>query len=162
LLKPFFLVPITRDQELDYTAARHRNIVRDYRFLSAYPATERENLLKLIPNSRSQLRQDLFVLHQTAFKRDGFFVEFGATDGKQFSNTLLLAEEFSWQGILAEPAKIWHSQLRQNRPEATIETRCVWKLSGQRLQFAQTSNPELSALSHINNQDVHTESRRAF
>src|ERR1700720_4293944 len=37
--------------------------------------------------SCAQLRQDLWVLHETRRKRNGYFVEFGATDGVSLSNT---------------------------------------------------------------------------
>ena len=40
-----------------------------------------------IPNSRSQIFQDLFALSVANFKKDGFFVEFGATNGCHLSNT---------------------------------------------------------------------------
>jgi len=45
---------------------------------------------QLLANSKSQLRQDLFVLSQLGFKRGGFFVEFGATNGIDLSNSYLL------------------------------------------------------------------------
>ena len=38
-------------------------------------------LLGLCAKTDSQLRQDLFVLSETGFKRRGYFVEFGATNG---------------------------------------------------------------------------------
>jgi hypothetical protein len=48
--------------------------------------------------SRAQLMQDLFVLYMLGSKRGGFFVEFGATDGVNISNTLLLERDFGWTG----------------------------------------------------------------
>ena len=68
-------------------------------------------MLDFLPKSKSENRQDLFVLSQTKFKRNGLFVEFGATNGMDISNTYLLEKEFSWHGILAEPAKCWHRQI---------------------------------------------------
>src|SRR5436189_1252600 len=53
--------------------------------------------------SHAQLFQDLFVLETVKEKRDGFFVEFGATNGVDLSNTALLERDYGWKGILAEP-----------------------------------------------------------
>jgi hypothetical protein len=55
----------------------------------------------LVGKSRAQLGQDLFVLSELNLKRNGFFVEFGATNGVDLSNTALLEREFGWNGILA-------------------------------------------------------------
>ena len=68
-------------------------------------------LLKLLPASKAQLHQDLFVLSELGLKRSGYFVEFGAASGESLSNTHLLEKSFDWQGILAEPAKYWHPAL---------------------------------------------------
>jgi hypothetical protein len=74
----------------------------------------------LVSDSKSfaQIRQDLWVLHETRHKRNGYFVEFGAADGVNLSNTCLLEREFGWRGILAEPNTVWHAALRQNRNAA--------------------------------------------
>ena len=58
-----------------------------------------------IKNTKSQINQDIFVLYTLNWKRNGFFVEFGATDGMDLSNTYLLEKDFGWRGILSEP--IW-------------------------------------------------------
>ena len=90
--------------------------LRDYGLLDYI---EDQNMkLKYIENlthSKAQLRQDLFVLNELNYKRNGFFVEFGATNGVDLSNTYLLENKFDWEGILSEPAKVWHEDLVNNR-----------------------------------------------
>jgi len=66
-------------------------------------------------SSESQLGQDLFVLNELKYKKNGYFVEFGAGNGKHLSNTYLLEKKYNWKGILAEPAKCWHKELIKNR-----------------------------------------------
>lgn len=46
-------------------------------------------------------------------KKMVFFVEFGATNGVDLSNTHILEKKFNWDGVLAEPAHIWHSALKK-------------------------------------------------
>ena len=101
--------------------------------------------------SRAQLKQDIFVLLETGFKCGGYFVEFGATNGVDLSNSWLLEKVFGWTGILAEPATIWHDDLKQNRT-AIIETRCVWSQSGVTLDFTMADAPEFSTLSTFSRQ----------
>jgi FkbM family methyltransferase len=96
--------------------------------------------------SSSQLKQDIFALVCTGFKRNGFFVEFGATNGMTLSNTLLLERQYGWSGILAEPAKTWHDELAKNRT-AALEFDCLWSKTGQKMMFSETAEGELSTLS---------------
>ena len=63
--------------------------------------------------SHSQLFQDLFVLHFLGMKREGKYLEFGATNGIELSNSLLLEKEFGWNGVLAEPSPEWQAQLKK-------------------------------------------------
>ena len=109
---------------------------------------------RLTKSSSSQLLQDIFVLKTLKFKRNGFFVEFGATDGVYLSNSLLLEKSFDWNGILAEPGRIWHHDLHKNR-RAIIDRRCLWKESKCQLQFNETASPELSTLEDFQTIDFH-------
>ena len=116
------------------------------------------NLLAELSNSTAQLHQDLIALLFHEFKQGGYFVEFGATDGKRFSNTHLLENSYSWNGILAEPGKKWHKSLRANRG-CIIETKCVWSESGKTLEFNETEIGELSTLEMFSAGDIHFEQR---
>jgi len=95
--------------------------------------------------SKAQIFQDLFVLYYLKEKRNGFFVEFGATNGISLSNTYLLEKAYGWTGILAEPGIIWNSQLKSNR-NCSIDNRCVWTVSGTKLIFNETENASLSQI----------------
>ncbi len=115
-----------------------------------------DNLIK----SKSQLFQDLFVLYYFRNKKNGFFIEFGATDGVTLSNTFLLEKEFGWKGILCEPGKIWKSALLKNR-QATIDNRCVWSKSGEQFNFNEAPIAELSTIETFNDSDFHSEARKS-
>lgn len=110
------------------------------------------------PYANADQHQDLWVLHETARKRGGFFVEFGATDGIAGSNTLLLEREFAWRGILAEPNPVWHAALARNRT-ARIDHRCVFKTTGERVRFAATRYPALATIADYAASDGHANSR---
>lgn len=109
---------------------------------------------------KSQIGQDLFTLYSLNWKRGGYFVEFGATNGVDLSNTYLLEKDFGWTGILAEPAKIWHAALTRNR-SAAIDFDCVWKESGQSLPFTVVETAEFSTLSEFADGDAHRGARRS-
>jgi len=109
--------------------------------------------------SYSQLFQDLFVRWQLGDKREGFFVEFGATDGVSLSNSKCLEADFQWRGILAEPARCWHERLSRNRT-CTIDTRCVWTSTGETLRFNEVPFAELSTVESFSDKDHHSASRQ--
>lgn len=88
---------------------------------------------------KSQIKQDLFVLFVTKMKENGFFVEFGACDGVELSNTLTLEKNFNWNGILAEPSISWHNELFKNR-KCFIDKRAVWKESKKELDFVEVES----------------------
>ena len=109
--------------------------------------------------SQSQLGQDLLALATFGPERKGFFVEFGATDGKTLSNTWFLEKYFGWTGILAEPARVWKDNLLKER-DCSIDLRCVYKQSGELVTFSETSVGELSTISKFSESDMHASSRR--
>lgn len=135
-----------------------KNIAHEYLYLKEYPTSQYENYFKYRKLSNSQLRQELFALMELNFKKNGFFVEFGATNGVSLSNTYLLEKEFNWDGILAEPSKCWHEELSKNR-EVNIDRRCVWKESNKELLFKEVDNPSLSTIEGFGDNDAHTKSR---
>lgn len=116
--------------------------------------TIQRNILLVKELSKSQYKQDLFVLSVLNFKTEGFFVEFGATNGVEISNTYLLETEFGWNGILSEPAKRYHEILTKNR-KCSIERNCVWSHSGKKLDFFEAKGGTLSTLSNYVKSDYH-------
>lgn len=114
--------------------------------------------LDRLAESHGQLFQDLFVLHELSEKTNGFFVEFGATNGKSLSNTFLLEKKYGWTGILAEPAKAWHSELEANRG-CTIDHRCVAEKTGQVVSFNETELLELSTIDKYSSNDARANER---
>jgi FkbM family methyltransferase len=110
--------------------------------------------------SKAQLFQDLFVLYHLKNKKNGFFIEFGATDGVTLSNTFLLEKEYNWKGILAEPGRVWKNRLKENR-NSTIDNRCVWSTSRQTLVFNETDIAELSTINQYSDSDFLSEQRKS-
>jgi FkbM family methyltransferase len=120
-------------------------ITRDFEDILRLPEERLIQLLRYSSKAKSQNRQDLFALSELDFKRNGYFVEFGATDGVLLSNSYLLETEFGWKGILAEPATCWHKRLRLNR-SCHIDSACVWKESNKTITFHESEIPELSTM----------------
>lgn len=62
----------------------------------------------------SQWQQDK-ILNELIFKnkKNGFFVDVGAHDGKDISNSLFFEEYLNWDGICIEPnAKVYKELLK--------------------------------------------------
>ncbi len=115
---------------------------------------QRQSIYPYLLLSKSQLAQDLLAISQSLnpdFPK--FFVEFGATDGIQLSNTYILEKYLGWKGILAEPAKIWHAALKANR-HCVIDFNCISDQSNTMVDFIETAldpndpiaTPELSSM----------------
>jgi FkbM family methyltransferase len=136
---------IVRKDRLRELKERERGFF-DLQFIKAMKPKARNRCIELLERSRSQLRQDLFALAEVDFREGGFFIEFGATDGVELNNTWLMEKDFGWSGILAEPARGWHVELKRNR-NCIIDTRCVWRASGETLQFTEAPRGENSAIS---------------
>jgi FkbM family methyltransferase len=109
--------------------------------------------------SRSQLGQDLWVLEQTGWKRGGFFVEFGATDGVLLSNSWLLEKQFGWKGICCEPNPRLFEQLRRNR-DCQVSQACVYGSSGERMEFVLAD--AFGGLRQHGQDDLHKGKREAY
>jgi len=109
----------------------------------------------------SQLGQDILALAVFGTIKPGFFVEFGGLDGIENSNTFLLETSYGWQGILAEPGKIFHTPLAENR-KCLIDHRAVADRTGMTLEFKETNiELGLSGLTgYFHPNDRHTANRK--
>ena len=101
---------------------------------------------KKIDNFQSQLYQDVLASFIIGNKFEKTFLEFGATDGFNLSNSYLLENSFKWKGVLSEPSPQWHDALIKNRKNAKIITKCIWKKSSEKLSFFMSDVGELSTL----------------
>ena len=97
--------------------------------------------------SYSQLGQDLEVLR--CYKK-GFFIEIGASNGIELSNTYLLEKEYNWTGICCEPIPSKFEQLVKNRPNSKCYPEAVYHTSGLSVTFDIAAWSLLSGISeHI-------------
>ena len=107
--------------------------------------------------STSQNYQDVFAAVTNKFQ-PGFFVEFGATNGVDGSNTLLLEKLYGWTGLLAEPNPACQDDLAKNRI-ADISQLCIHNETGLQLPFVIAQEPDLSTLQGYVNDDEHADKR---
>jgi FkbM family methyltransferase len=114
--------------------------------------------LAMMPNARAQMFQDVWVLHESKFRRNGYFVEVGALDGVRLSNTFLLEKQFGWTGLLVEPNPAHHASIARHRL-ARLCAYCVHSVSGPPQPFWVTADSELSSLAACAGQDFHADRR---
>jgi len=149
-------------------------LVRDPRFRvgknwshEKVPSELRDFIFKFVKYSNAQIQQDLFAswvtqklcsLNSIPSESPKYFVEFGATNGFQLSNSFYLEKYENWEGLLAEPAKVWHDKLSTVR-KCKVDFRCVYSASGLLLSFTEASNPELGTISQYKYSDNHFEDR---
>jgi hypothetical protein len=81
------------------------------------------------------------VLFENYFKdkRNGFFIECGAADGIEASNTLFFEQELGWTGICIEPSKAYY-QLIVNRPNCINKRNVLTNYNGP-IIFEEATHP---------------------
>ena len=142
------LVNFAIEHNIDIYALLHTALIKE-----ALVAEEQKLLSNFIESVcdknkiiKSQLFQDVFASFIVGDLFDKTFLEFGATDGISLSNSYMLENNFGWTGILAEPSPQWHEELKNNRPNTKIITDCIWKCSGEKLDFFVSDFGVLSTL----------------
>lgn len=94
-------------------------------------------------HSFSQIGQDLKVIEFYKNKRNGFFIEIGANDGINLSNTYLLETQYNWKGICCEPIPSCFEKLVVNRPKSICLRNAVYDRSGLTVTFDISNNYNL-------------------
>lgn len=154
-------VAITRPQTLERLALDQRELTRMrdfYRFLSALTPEAMTAAVRMFPDAKGENFQDIFAMLVLEETVNGFFVEFGATNGVAGSNSYMMEKSYGWSGILAEPARCWHDALARNR-SATISHKCVWRETGARLPFREARDAGFSTLETLTAKDRHAPRR---
>jgi hypothetical protein len=70
--------------------------------------------------------------------RGGFFLDSGASDGVEGSNTLLLETSYGWNGICVEPNATYFAALVKNRRASCLNC-CLYDREGP-VDFLETAN----------------------
>ena len=101
--------------------------------------------------SYSQVGQDVWVRDILKLNRPGYFVDVGAYDGINISNTYLFEKHYNWDGICIEANPIIYEVLKKNR-----RCQCVNALldCSEGLQKQLQCVNELSYVSNDNNKHV--------
>ena len=93
--------------------------------------------------SYSQLGQDVEVVTFYDKKKNGYFIEIGASDGIELSNTYLLEKEYNWKGICCEPIPSRFEKLVTNRPNSICFNEALYNQSGLTITFDIANNFDL-------------------
>jgi FkbM family methyltransferase len=83
----------------------------------------------------SQLEQDKWVNSVLGNKQDGFFIELGASNGVELSNTLFFERFLDWNGICIEPNPKFKDELSKNR-KCHICNFCVSSIDDREIDFS--------------------------
>ena len=110
--------------------------------------------------TRSQFFQELWVAWELDLQTNGFFVEFGAANGRHSSNTYFLEKHLGWRGILAEPARHWYPHIYRYRA-CFIDRRAVFTATGDTVTFIQPEIALHSTIVGYENGDKVAETRAA-
>ena len=101
----------------------------------------------------SQLYQDVFASFIAGNNYEKTFLEFGATNGIDLSNSYILKKKMNWSGYLSEPSPQWHEELKKNRPNDKIITDCIWSKTGESLDFFVSDVGVLSTINDFKESD---------
>jgi FkbM family methyltransferase len=119
------------------------------------------NYLSEFRNIKSQLLQDVFVLSALDRKKKGYFIEAGASDGIDLSNTFLLEKNFGWSGLLVEPSRTSFRKLSSNRISLSFNV-ALWSESNLDLHFTETKSPGLSTITTFKENDFLAQDRKVL
>ena len=153
----FFDISVVRHSTLK-KIENNNNQFEILKFIKEIPDKQKLNFIKYIDESQSSVMQDLFVLSELDFKKNGFFLDIGAAYSIKKNNTFLLEKKFNWKGIISEPCRVYKNDLLKNRNNQ-INFNYIWSESNQKIIFNETYDPELSTRDKFTNLDINGQFR---
>ena len=103
-----------------------------------YNKYRKNKFIKSLGNSYSQIGQDLDVINYFKNKKNGYFIEIGATNGIDLSNTYLLEKKYDWDGICIEPQDSYYNKLVQNR-DCYTDNSLLFSEKGKEFDFSNAN-----------------------
>ena len=82
----------------------------------------------------SQIGQDAWVHSVLGNKNDGFFIELGASDGMEYSNSLFFEKNLGWKGLCIEPNPFYYTKLQENR-KCLTSPYCISDINNKNIEF---------------------------
>ena len=114
---------------------------------------------------KSQFNQDKHVINVYNGKKNGFFVEIGAYDGIDSSNTYVLEKEYNWSGLCVECNPRHYATLSNTR-NCHISNNAVYNVDGNEMQFYDSGGyaglVETNNHTHITNDPIITVTTKKF
>lgn len=105
----------------------------------------------------SHIGQDNWVVDVFLNNRGGYFLDFGAFDGIEISNTLTLERDLGWSGICVEPNPSFFPKLCKTRTAICINA-ALWPRSGEVIDLVDAHG--LSSIASFKNADRNAERRQ--
>jgi FkbM family methyltransferase len=94
---------------------------------------------KSLKPSYSQFGQDLDIIEFLNHKQNGYFIDIGAADGIDLSNTYLLENKYNWNGICIEPQNFYYKHLIKNR-NCHTDNSLLFSEKGKVFNFSLSNN----------------------
>lgn len=91
--------------------------------------------IKTLKDSYSQIGQDINVINYFNHKKNGYFVDIGATDGIEINNSYLLEKKYDWKGICIEPQQKYWNDLNKNR-NSIKDNSLLYSVKGLEMDFS--------------------------
>lgn len=82
----------------------------------------------------SQVGQDSWVHSILGNKKNGYFIELGAADGTEYSNSLFFEKTLGWNGLCIEPNPIYQNDLKKSR-NCTLSFDCISDEDNKSVKF---------------------------
>lgn len=111
--------------------------------------------------SYSQSLQDLWVLYELG-TQPGYFIDFGAGNGRDSSNSYILHRAYGWKGLLIEPNTDYADNLAHHVSDG-VKWYCGVAVSNENkpeVDFLVSSDPSISTLHYSVDADSHGSLRR--
>jgi FkbM family methyltransferase len=140
---------------------------KQYRFKAAMSLLGQKNgdyaaladrLLNASVQYKSHVGQDAWVAGIFNQRAGGYFLDFGAFDGEQISNTYYLEKQLGWRGICVEPNPTFYPVLCSKRSAICVNA-ALYKNSREVLSFVDAHG--LSSFEYLAKADQNSEKREA-